>query len=179
MQHLMKGLVDQIGNGEDFGLVSDFKYLKRKTNHDDRDSLCERIFLHERLLGMWDPDDRNKALVVMAELPLAASSACRDGVVASAGTDSFGELQLLRYYFGITLGAVDEAVQEGSSGAQGAASRMSLAIGSPRRDSAVASVGTASLGPGTEPLVIDEGAHEASMGAHDAAPHTPDAAGVI
>ena len=44
-------------------------YLQHHTQKADRELLCDRLFLHESLLGMWDPENRNKALVIQSELP--------------------------------------------------------------------------------------------------------------
>merc|ERR1712046_443774 len=52
-----------------FGLVSDFEYLQEWTFKEDKANLCERIFLHERMLGMWDPEDSSKLVCVEVPLP--------------------------------------------------------------------------------------------------------------
>jgi len=70
MHHFMKQLGSQlIGTGEDFGLVSDFQYLKRTTVNEDKANICERVFLHETMIGMWDPENYHKLVWVKAELP--------------------------------------------------------------------------------------------------------------
>lgn len=66
MHHLLSTLGSQIGEGEDFGLVSDFLYLDRSTSMYDQDQVCERVFLHERCLGMWDPEDSNQTEMIYA-----------------------------------------------------------------------------------------------------------------
>lgn len=66
MHHVLQSLGSQIGEGEDFGLVSDFLYLDRSTSMYDQDQVCERVFLHERCLGMWDPEDSNNTQLIIA-----------------------------------------------------------------------------------------------------------------
>lgn len=69
MHHFLKSLGTKIGANEDYGLVSDFMYLNAETAKEDKKSLCDRVFLHARLLGMWDPEDYNRLVVVKARMP--------------------------------------------------------------------------------------------------------------
>jgi len=68
MNHFLKGLGSKIGAEEDFGLVSDFMYLQPDTVKEDK-ILCDRVFLHASLLGMWDPEDYNRIITVKATMP--------------------------------------------------------------------------------------------------------------
>lgn len=69
MSHLLRGLGKQIGEGEDFGLCSDFLYLRKSVSKEDQEKVCERVFLHERMLGMWDPEDNSRTVCAKAPLP--------------------------------------------------------------------------------------------------------------
>lgn len=80
LHHLLTQLGEVIGAGEDYGLVSDFLYLDRYTSDLDQKQVCERVFLHERCLGMWDPEDSNATSMIWAyreELPTELQ-ACLD-----------------------------------------------------------------------------------------------------
>eukprot|EP00929_Paragymnodinium_shiwhaense_P043436 TRINITY_DN22334_c1_g1_i1.p1 TRINITY_DN22334_c1_g1~~TRINITY_DN22334_c1_g1_i1.p1 ORF type:complete len:815 (+),score=137.86 TRINITY_DN22334_c1_g1_i1:228-2672(+) len=68
MQYLLQKLGDRIGENEDCGLVGDFLYLQKETLDADR-KICDRVFLHERLLGMWDIDGDHRTVCVTQPLP--------------------------------------------------------------------------------------------------------------
>ena len=48
--------------------VADFLYLPRETVLGDQANVCERVFLHERMLGMWDPEDRNRTVCAVRQI---------------------------------------------------------------------------------------------------------------
>ena len=64
LQHEMDGW----GDWGDYGIVSDFLY-SRKTSSYDNKNVSERVFLHERLFGLWDPDKPSQTRWVVAPLP--------------------------------------------------------------------------------------------------------------
>lgn len=71
MKYLLEVLIGSaaVGEKENFGLVSDYKYLPRKSSDWDLEHLCKRCFLHERRFAMWDPDDPNHLVVARSPLP--------------------------------------------------------------------------------------------------------------
>ncbi len=52
MHHFLKARGNEIGEQDDFGIISDSLYLHRGTYAHDTAQVCERVFLHERMLGM-------------------------------------------------------------------------------------------------------------------------------
>mmetsp|Transcript_6810 Transcript_6810/g.18776 ORF Transcript_6810/g.18776 Transcript_6810/m.18776 type:complete len:805 (+) Transcript_6810:77-2491(+) len=71
MQYLLRNLgPKKIGENEEAALVSDFLYMHDRRNADeDKVNLCERVFLHEQRMGMWDPEDSDRIVYVVSELP--------------------------------------------------------------------------------------------------------------
>jgi len=72
MQHLLRKLgPEQVaGSWDEQALVSDFLYMKKRDKLDwDTKNICERVFLHERRLGMWDPEDPDRIVSVDSPMP--------------------------------------------------------------------------------------------------------------
>lgn len=66
MRHLSQEQMPE--NDGDHGIVSDFLYLPKWTSQADK-TLCERVFLHERMLGFWDPENEGNVVCAVADLP--------------------------------------------------------------------------------------------------------------
>ena len=47
--------------------VGDLIYLPRETVLDDQANVCERVFLHKRMLGMWGPEDRHRTVCAVRQ----------------------------------------------------------------------------------------------------------------
>eukprot|EP00930_Biecheleria_cincta_P020049 TRINITY_DN15153_c0_g1_i1.p1 TRINITY_DN15153_c0_g1~~TRINITY_DN15153_c0_g1_i1.p1 ORF type:complete len:809 (+),score=143.47 TRINITY_DN15153_c0_g1_i1:91-2517(+) len=89
MHHLLESFGDVLEAGDAYGLVSDFLYLDRSTSDWDQKHVCERVFLHERCLGMWDPEDSNATQMIWAcpeTLPQELQS-CLDKLIPDAAAN--------------------------------------------------------------------------------------------
>jgi len=71
---------------EDFGIVGDFEYLQPRTSDFDRQYICERIWLHEQTLGMWNPHDPSCLAQAKAAIP-ADLQACLNKMRKDANTN--------------------------------------------------------------------------------------------
>lgn len=91
MQHLLEEVhVDKREERPDC-LVSDFLYKKiRAVEQFDRQHLCERVFLHEQRMGMFDIEANDSVLFVKSDLP-PDLQACMDKLLPDKANDK--ELQ--------------------------------------------------------------------------------------